>query len=343
MRVTELTESNEKWIRFLKEKKHLVFHRPEWKQFIEDSFGISMKYFAVEEDDKIRMIFPMGIIDSLLFGKRLISVPYLEYGGFAGESRYVQFLIEHVKQLYSSYDYIQVREGVPENYLVNNGFKKVEEASRFILNLDAEEKIWGSIDKQKRKAVRKAEEMGVEVRDIGYNEVSNVYRLYSHDMKKFGVPAFPIKYFDNLWVYMIQNGLGKALGAYIDGTLIAALLGFTYKDRVHITISVSKKGYLDYRPNDILHWEFIKWAIQEGYKIFDFGHVKKGTGHFDFKEKWNTELKPLNNYYLFLNKKEVTNLDKDSKKYKFLRSVWRKTPSFVLNKIGPKIRERIGY
>src|SRR3989344_1492559 len=217
MKIIELKEFDDKWKNFLKEKKHLIFHRPEWKQFTEDSFDIKMKYFAVD----------------------------------------------HIKDNYFNYDYLQVREGVPEKYLMENGFKKVEEANRFILNLDKEEKIWKSISKQKRKAVRKAQDMKVEVRDIGYHEVSRVYNIYLSEMKGFGVPAFPIKYFDNFWYYMIENGLGKALGAYLDGTLIAALLGFTYNDRVHITISVSKKGYLDYRPNDILHWEFIRWILEE--------------------------------------------------------------------------------
>ncbi len=343
MKIIELKEFDDKWKNFLKEKKHLIFHRPEWKQFTEDSFDIKMKYFAVEDKGKIQLVFPVGVIDSLLFGKRLISVPYLEYGGFAGDADYVGFAIDHIKDNYFNYDYLQVREGVPEKYLMENGFKKVEEANRFILNLDKEEKIWKSISKQKRKAVRKAQDMKVEVRDIGYHEVSRVYNIYLSEMKGFGVPAFPIKYFDNFWYYMIENGLGKALGAYLDGTLIAALLGFTYNDRVHITISVSKKGYLDYRPNDILHWEFIRWAIEEGYKIFDFGHVKKGTGHYDFKEKWNTELKPLNNYYLFLKKKDITDLNKDSMKYKLLRGLWRRSPKFILKRVGPKIRESIGY
>lgn len=340
--ITELNEQNEKWDEFLFRNKHLLYHTPEWKKLIENSFNIKLKYFSVEENDKIEFIFPIGIIKSTLFGNRLISVPYLEYGGCAGNPKHIQEIVEHIRQDYSNYNYLQVREGVPEKFLVDHGFFKLEEAKRFILRLEKPDDIWNKLHKMKRKAVRRAQELNVIVKNIPEEEIEDLYKLYLDNMKRFGSPAFPLKYFNNFYSIMTKNKMGKCFGAYLGGKLIASLLGFTYKDKVHINISVSYNGYLDYRPNDLLHWEFIRWAAENDYKIFDFGIVREETGQFSFKEKWNTELKPLNNYYLFLRKKGITNLDHKSPKFKMLESVWKNMPDVITNNLGPKIRKGLG-
>jgi hypothetical protein len=30
----------------------------------------------------------------------------------------------------------------------------------------------------------------------------------------------------------------------------------------------------------------MKYGCENGYKVFDFGRSKKGTGSFDFKKRW---------------------------------------------------------
>ena len=102
MNVIELEYDDKKWPEFLDSNDHLVFHRPEWKKFVEETFKIEMKYFAIEEDNKIQFIFPVGIIKSGLFGNRLISVPYIEYGGFAGKSKYVDKIVGYIKSNYAT-------------------------------------------------------------------------------------------------------------------------------------------------------------------------------------------------------------------------------------------------
>lgn len=342
MKVIELDEHDKRWKDFLDNNDHLIFHRPEWKDFTEDTFLIQMKYLGVEDDDKVQFIFPFGIINSSLFGNRLISVPYIEYGGFAGKKNYIQYVTNYIKDNYGDYDYLLVREGVPKQYMVDNGFQKVDEAKRFTLKLENPGKMWEKVHKMKRKAVRKAENMGVTVRNVGVSEVSRFYKLYKKHMKKYRSPAFPIKYFDNFWYHMVDKGLGKCLGAYLDGHLIAALLGFTYRDKVHITISVADDHYLEYRPNDLLHWEFINWASEEGYKLFDFGLAREDTGPFSFKEKWGGEIKDLNYYYLYLSKKKAVDFNPNNSGFKFLEWGWGLAPSFVTAKLEKKIRRELG-
>lgn len=340
--IIKLEEANAKWDEFLFKNHHLVFHIPEWKKFIESAFSTRVEYIAAEENDKIEFILPIGLVKSSLFGNRLISMPYLEYGGFAGNPKHIKEVIEYIKQNYSNYDYLQIRESVPEKYLIENGFKKSEDAKRFVLTLEDHKILWEKLHKMKRKAVRHAQSMNVTVKDIPVEQLDELYSLYLDNMKRFGSPPYSKKYFESFYEHILKNNMGKCLGAYLDNKLIAFLLGFTYQNRVHITTSVSYTNYLDCRPNDILHWEFIKWASENNFKVFDFGIVKENTGHYSFKEKWNTELKPLNNYYLFLRKNEITNLDHTSSKYKTLESIWNKMPNFLANSFGPKIREGLG-
>ncbi|QQG38522.1 MAG: GNAT family N-acetyltransferase [Candidatus Woesearchaeota archaeon] len=341
MKVIELTEYDEKWDKFLNKYPHLVFHRPEWKKFIESTFKTELKYLAVEDNNEIELLFPIGIVHSRNFGNRLVSIPFLEYGGFAGNPKNLNLIINLIKEAYPKYDFLQVREGVPEKYLLENNFQKFEEAKRFTLELQKPEVLWEKIDKQKRKAVRKAQEMKVTVSNIGHKEIPKLYELYYNNMKKFGSPPYPKEYFVNYFTYMVDKQLAKPLGAYLDGKLIAALLGFTYKNKVHITISASDEQFLEYRPNDLLHWEFIKWAAENNFKVFDFGIARENTGHFRFKQLWNTEVKPLNNYYLFLNKKERSIINPDDPQYERKKKLFQKLPKFISLRLGKKLREEL--
>lgn len=340
MNIIELDKEDQRWKDFLTNNSHLIFHTIEWKEFIENSFNIELKYFAGEDKDTIEFIFPVGIINSILFGKRLISVPFLEYGGFAGKIKYLGNFVEYIRQNYPNYDYLQVREGVPERFM--EGFEKVEEAKRFILRLGNIDNIQNNIHKMKRKAIKKATDMNVQIKDIPESEIPNIYNLYSKNMKKFGSPPYDISYFNNFYKYMVKNNMGKCLGAYIDEKLVAILIGFCYLDKVHIVISASDDFYLNYRPNDLLHWEFIKWANKNKYRIFDFGIARENSGPYEFKEKWSTEIKPLNNYYLSLKKNKITKLDPDNKKFKILEWGWNKLPPSLSNKLGHKLREGLG-
>lgn len=345
MEIIELETKTKSWEEFLKNHEHKIFHLYEWKQFIEKTFKKTKAiYLAAIENNEIKTIFPFFYISHPIFRKKVISCSFSEYGGPTGDPSYLQDIIKEISRKYSNIaDYLEIRGGfeIFEEFLEKN-LKKYLEYKRSILPLTSVESNWKIIDKWKRKAINKADRNGILTREINENKIDDIYQLYLKNMKVFGSPPYSKKFFINFYDIFVKNDLGKCFGAYYNNELVSVLLGFNCSKQVYATTAVSDREYLKFRPNDAVHWHYIKWAIENNYKTFDFGRVSEDTGHFQYKKKWGCEFKDLNHYYLFWNKKEKEHFDPKNKKYSRSIKLWKKTPLFLSKRIGPWLREGMG-
>ncbi len=249
----------------------------------------------------------------------------------------IDFLDKNYK---SNCDYLEVRGGLGKfDPILSSKLIKKNLYKRFVLRLGEEESIWRNIQKWKRKAVMKALR-NVEVREIPFSEMNKFYNLYCKNMKRFGSPPYSKKYFVSFYRNIVDSGLGKIYGAYVQGKLVAALLGFCYQDRIHIVIAVSDVKYQQIRSNDAVHWEFIRWACKNGFKWFDFGRVREGSGQFEYKRKWGPELKELPSYFLLWKMKEVPIVDPSQ--HSLATKLWGKVPLWATKLVGMRLRRGLG-
>jgi len=327
--------------------ENLIYHTNEYQQFIEEAFGCNYKFFRSDDG---KTVLPLVEVKSKIFGNKIISTAYLEYGGFFGEccKNNVSEILDKISKEYKeNNNYLEIRgateeiDGVLSNYpevIKKNLYK------RFVLHLDGgEEEVWRGIQKWKKKAVRKALK-SVDVKEIPFSDLEEFYSLYCQNMRQFGSPPYSQKYFQSFYKHLVSNGLGKIYGAYHkdNGKLIAALLGFCYGNRTHILIAVSDDKSQQFRPNDATHWTFIKWACQNSYKVFDFGRVREESGQFEFKRKWGAELKELPSYFILWKGKNIPLVDPSSKQYQLMLKLWKQTPLVFTKLIGPKLRKGLG-
>ncbi len=347
MRIISLnTDNNEHldmWKDFLEKTPHLIIHTPEYNTFIKKTFHrTKTEYLAVCENNKINLILPLQLISHPILGKKIISSAFLEYGSFAGEDDedFIRIILNYINENYSqNYNYLEIRQGLLNfnKYLEDNLIKR-EEYKRFELKLIDLDTNWGLIQKEKRKAIRKSDKEGVIVKEINNQQINEIYDLYSKNMKSFGSPCFPKNFFINLF----DLNLGKCFGAYYNDKLISLLLGFCYKQTIHLIIAVSDKKYLWSRCNDAVHWHFIKYGIKHNYKTLDFGRVRPESGQFDYKKKWGCELRNLDHFYDLYKIKGLPSEDPTSRKFKILTKVWSNLPLIITKKIGPWAREGTG-
>lgn len=343
MEIIELQDTSSEWRDFLEENEHLIFHTPQYKWFIENSFKCKVLYLAAKEEDKIKTILPFFYVKHPVLGKKVISTAFLEYGGPAGNEKHVADLINYIYGKYAKADYIEVREGLP-NYdaILSKLMKKSVDYKRFVLKLSSESEVLKNIDKQKKKALRKSENSGIRVKEIREDDLDEVYRLYLRNMRAFGSPPFRKSFFLNFHKYLVKNNMGKMFGSFHDGKLASVLVGFTYKDRIHIIIAVSDIAMREYRPNEAMHWYFIRYGLDKDYKFFDFGRVREDSGQYRFKKEWGCELLDLNHYYLLIKTDSLPKVDPNNPKYKLATKLWQHAPLFITKKLGPWLREGLG-
>lgn len=356
MQILTLNEQNHEhiklWKNFLDSEKHLIVHTSQYKKFIDSAFKCRTYYVAAIEDkngvNEIKTLLPVFYIKHLLLGKKLISSGFLEYGSFAGSNKYVADIINYLyKEFSQKAGYLEIRHGM-EGYdkELSALMTKTNEYKRVILELSSADKVWKNIQESKRKAIRKSERESIIVRELFKNDITEIYKIYLHNMKEFGSPGFSKKFFVSFFDNIAAFNLGKCFGAFFEVNgkekLVSVLLGFTYKDTVHITISVGDKKFLHLRPNDSVHWAFIKYACEHGFKLFDFGRVREDSGQLEYKKKWGVKIVDLPHYYLLWKSNSLPKVDPNNPKYKLAVAIWRRIPIFVSRYLGPWLREGLG-
>jgi len=348
MEILELEENSKAWEDFLQKNESQIFHTPEWGIFVKKTFPSARHVcLAAFDHGEIQLIFPFTEIRSRLFGRKLISCAFVDYGGPAGNMDFFGKVIDDVGRRYvQSFGYLEMHRGLGDfgESMEKFGLSKSVGGRRFITRLGNTEELWIKISKQKRKAVRKAEESGLKVREIERKELENIYKLYLKGMREFGSPPYPLSFFENFYSIFVEKGLGRVLGTYHNDELVALLMGYTYRKRIHIIINVSDKRYLETRPNDILHWEFIKWGCENGYQAFDWGRsrISVASPPNFFKRMWATEEEDFPHYYLLWKSKKIPNVDPEGPKYKLFTKAWKRMPVTLTAAAGGRIRQGLG-
>lgn len=318
-----------------------IYHLYEWGILLNTVHN--HKIFYLKENSAI---LPLALVDSKIFGRRLISLPFADYGGpVAASIDDLKKILEKIKQLAKNLnvDYVEIR-APPEKYhslLEEQGFVRREDYFTFIINLDRSvDELWTSIGKKNRNMVRKAKKSGVVIKEAKSKEdLKAFYYLYLKTMKKLGSPPQPYAYFEKIWDLFYPDHLLIPI-AMLDNIPIAAGLFFLYKDKIQWTYGCSLKEYLTYGPNNLILWYVIEWGSKNGFKSLDLGRTRENAGNVLFKKRWGGEKVTMPYFYLFYKKE----LDKPPEvEYKLISKLWAKfMPEFIANRIGPWIIKQIG-
>jgi CelD/BcsL family acetyltransferase involved in cellulose biosynthesis len=156
----------------------------------------------------------------------------------------------------------------------------------------SEDEVFAALhSNQVRRNIRRAERAGVKVR-LGQAEadVTEVfYRLHLRTRHRLGVPVQPLRYFRLLWQRFLEPGLGAVIIAELGGVPIAAGVFLAYGETCVYKYGASDERHLDARPNHLLFWEAIRWAMAQGCRTFDFGRTDLAdNGLREFKSRWGT-------------------------------------------------------
>jgi FemAB-related protein (PEP-CTERM system-associated) len=326
-----------------------LYHTNLWQQFISKSFSFNQKQqcFIIAKDqetNEIKTILPITKIKSKIFGNRILSTGFQEYGGVIGDQSYFPKMLKFLKNKYQkNFQFLEIKGSINQNNTPSEKIliKKVN-YQRFILQLKDEKTVWDNIQKSKRKAIKKSKKECT-CRELTINDLNQFYNLYLQNMRSFGTPPYNKQYFYNFFKMIQSQGHGKIYGSFKDNKLISALLGFNYNNTVHITTAISNPKYKAFRPSDLMHWYFINWSIKNNYTSFDFGRVRTDSGQFEYKRKWGAQLSELPSFYFLLKDEQIPKLlDPSNKKYQLIIKIWQHLPLNVTKLVGMRLRKELG-
>jgi FemAB-related protein (PEP-CTERM system-associated) len=333
--------NSKKWNKIVDSKDSKIYHLYEWGTLLNEVHGHKLIY--LEEN---KGVFPLAYVKSYIFGNRLISLPFADYGGpCTNDKETVDILITKTEKTAEELDvnFIEIRSPSEEylNIFEKHGFVRRDDYFTFILDIDREvEDLWKIIGRKNRNMVRKAEKNGVGIVEAkNKSDLKVFYGLYLKTMKKLGSPPQPYKFFERVWDLFYPENLMIPLATYND-RYIGGSLFFIRKDTIHHAYNCSLKEYLELGQNDLMQWYIIKWGNENGFKYLDFGRTREGAGNVLFKRRWGGESVMMPYFYKFY-KKELK--EREEVKYEGVSKLWGKyMPEFVANRIGPWIIKQIG-
>jgi len=315
------------------------FHLSGWKRVIERAFGHRTYYLIAERGQTVTGVLPLTHVKSLLFGSSLISNAFSVHGGpIAEDAKSLRKLEAEALRLMDAI-------AVPVLELRNFSASRADWPSRkdlyasFRRSLDpAVEHNMKSIPRKQRAMIRKGmlNKLKSEIDD----SIERLYRIYAESVHNLGTPVFSKSYFGILREEFPT--CSDIITITCDGQAVASVLNFYFRDEVLPFYGGGVRAARTLAANDFMYWEVMRRACERGYRTFDFGRSKIGTGSYAFKRNWGFQPTPLVYQFCLSPGTAIPDLNPLNPKLRMLIAVWKRLPRAVVTRLGPAIVRGIG-
>ncbi|MBI5180224.1 MAG: FemAB family PEP-CTERM system-associated protein, partial [Nitrospirae bacterium] len=218
----------------------------------------------------------------------------------------------------------------------DNGLQCKTEKVSLILDLpDTSDKLWKSFDSKLKSQIKRPMKENMTVEIEGIEQLDNFYDVFSKNMRDLGTPVYGKKFFKNIFNAYPEHT--KICTIKLKETPVASGFLIGFKKKIEIPWASSLKEYNKLSPNMLLYWSVLKFAIENGYKQFDFGRSSVDSGTYKFKEQWGAKPTQLYWYYWLSNGGKLPELNPHNPKYKVAIDIWKRLPLSVTKIIGPRI------
>jgi lipid II:glycine glycyltransferase (peptidoglycan interpeptide bridge formation enzyme) len=111
---------------------------------------------------------------------------------------------------------------------------------------------------------------GIVIREGTQADLVEYGRLLRATAERQRFTPLPEAYFASMWAMLHPRGQVRLTMAELDGEVLAAQLAVAFGDTVTNKMSVWSGQHGRHRPNEALQWATIRWAVEQGYRWYDF-------------------------------------------------------------------------
>lgn len=315
---------------------YALSRHPGWLNVLER--GLKHRSFCLEAvaNGQTRGLLPLAYVRSLLFGRFLVSLPYVNYGGVvADDDRIAGLLIDHAIRLGADLNvrYLELRhEHAIENaQLPDRLTTKVH--SRLALPATAGA-LWDDLDPKVRNQVRKGQKSGLTVGWGGLELMPDFYGVFSQNMRDLGTPVFG----RGLFRAILEEFPDRAefCVTRLGEQPVAAALLLHGDGMTEVPSASSLREFNATCANMLTYWHLLERAIQRQQTTFDFGRSTQDGPTFRFKKQWGAQPFPATwQYHVWHG--NVGAMRPDNPRYNRAIRIWQKLPVAVTRLIGPAI------
>lgn len=340
VQLCEFLNGEEKaWDDYVTQAPHSSFgHLSIWKHIIEKTYGHKGWYFWVVEQDKVKGILPLVSMETILFGRLLVSLPFLDEGGICANDKATTIMLyEAALQLAETLSIKSLELRHHDASPISLPYHGNKVSVRLPLDVSSDDK-WKSLNAKVRNQVRKATKSELTMHWEGGDKLDEFYDVFAENMRDLGSPVHSRNFFRILF-----REFGKDIFLLLvrkDQKVIGGGVCLKFKDRLSMPWASSLRRYRSFCPNVLMYWEAIRWGCDNRFSWFDFGRSTKGEGTYKFKMQWGSIEERLH-WQRFSPSVEDGFHKTEKDKYAWLVSLWSHLPLPVTKVVGPWIRKQI--
>ncbi len=310
------------------------YHLWQWREIFTGVFGHETHYAAAWRDDRIVGVLPLVRFASPVFGRFVVSLPFVNYGGvLADDAAAADALVAYAggytrrcgaTHLELRHDQRRFPALAPKEHKV---------AMTLALPADADA-LWAALDRKVRNQVRKAEKSALTTAVGGRELAADFYHVFCRNMRDLGTPVYTPRLFEAVLDTFPDRA--RVVVVRHEGSPVSAGLTWRYRTRTEVPWASSLREFNAMSANNLLYWTILQQAIAAGSTVMDFGRSTPNEGTYHFKKQWGAEPTPLCWEY------DVATgalPDQSPKNPKFQLAIraWQRLPLAIANTLGPHI------
>lgn len=315
------------------------YHQAAWLRVIGRAFGHETRWISAEREGRVTGVLPLVVFRSRLFGRFVVSLPFVNYGGvLASDPASTRLLIDRAITIARASEaaHLELRHtGRVDERLVERTHKVA-----MVLPLAREPaEQWQRLDRKVRNLVRKAEREGVTSSVGGPELVDDFYDVFATSMRDLGTPVYPRRFF-----HQVLHTFPESTRVYrvvVSDRTVGASIVVQHRDHVEVPWASTLRDYHRVSANMLLYWTMLGSSIERGAKTFDFGRSTRGGGTFRFKQQWGAEPRPLVWEYWLPAGRAMPDLSPDNPRFRRVIQLWKHLPVALTRTIGPAIVRNI--
>src|SRR5262245_6599476 len=311
-----------------------------WRRVVQKAFGHRTLYLMVrDEHGQVGGVLPLVFVSSRLFGRFLVSMPFVNYGGvlterFEAQQALLEAAVSRANTLGATH--VELRH---ERQLDLDWPSKQHKVSmRLDLPREAEA-LWKRFPSKLRSQIRRALREQLTVRLEGIELLDDFYRVFARNMRDLGTPVYGRRFFKAILEEFPKDA--RICVIYLGRQPVAAGFLYGFKNTLEIPWASSDRRYNRFSPNMLLYHAALEYACREGFTTFDFGRSTPGSGTFRFKEQWGARPVPLYWYRWSRDGRPDPDVSPQNSKYARLIRAWKTLPVPLARLLGPLIVRNI--
>jgi FemAB-related protein (PEP-CTERM system-associated) len=339
--ISRLAEVDKSWDRYVESHpRATVGHLSAWGDIAREAYGHDSVHLVADDGGDVVGVLPMIHVRSRLFGHRLVSMPFLDYGGVLAEpDRGVELLLVE-EALRCTRQRAARSLGLRQLHPEPLPYPTTSDRVTMLLELTTEDAMWAALSSERRNRVRKGAKLGLTAAWTDADTRDDFYAVYAENMRDLGSPVHSRGFFQAM-LTALPGTARVLLVRNRDGRTVGAAICLFFRDTIMVPWVSSLREAFALCPNFVLYWEVIRFGCRAGYRLLDLGRSFRSAGTFEFKRQWGAQPHTLPWIFLDCRPGAPPSVDRDASRFDLLIRAWKRLPLPVANLAGPWIRRQV--